>query len=147
MSVPRRALLIVDHGSRNENANRAISDFASRIAEARPDWRVAHAHMELAQPDVPSTIDALVGDGVCGLVALLGVLRQKPVDELEDGVHEIHVHLHFLGRGYHVRETIPELMDAARARHEELRITISDPIGEHPRLVEIVLESLTLVEG
>ena len=125
MSVPRRALLIVDHGSRNENANRAISDFASRIAEARPDWRVAHAHMELAQPDVPSTIDALVGDGVC----------------------EIHVHLHFLGRGYHVRETIPELMDAARARHEELRITISDPIGEHPRLVEIVLESLTLVEG
>ena len=125
MSVPRRALLIVDHGSRNEIANRAISDFASRIAEARPDWRVAHAHMELAQPDVPSTIDALV----------------------EDGVYEIHVHLHFLGRGYHVRETIPDLMDAARARHEELRITISDPIGEHPRLVEIVLESLALVEG
>lgn len=125
MSVRRRALLIVDHGSRNENANRAISDLAGRIAEARPDWRVAHAHMELAQPDVPSTIDALVGDGV----------------------GEIHVHLHFLGRGHHVRNTIPELMDAARARHQNLRITISDPIGEHPRLVDIVLESLTPIEG
>ena len=125
MSAAHRALLIIDHGSRNEHANQAISEFAGRIAEARSDWRVAHAHMELAQPDVPTTIDALVSDGVS----------------------EIHVHLHFLGRGYHVRETIPELMEAAQARHPGLSITISDPIGEHPRLVDLVLESLTLVEG
>lgn len=125
MSQLRRALLIVDHGSRSASANATRADFARRVADARPDWRVAHAHMELAQPDVPSAIDALVADGV----------------------FEIRVHLHFLGRGYHVRESIPELIDAARGRHPGLRITVSDPIGEDPRLVDIVVESLDALEG
>ena len=120
MSTQRRALLIVDHGSRNADANAAMADFAERVAAARPDWRVAHAHMEIARPDVTETIDVLVAEGVT----------------------EIRVHLHFLGRGYHVRETIPELIDAARARHPALRITVSDPIGEHARLVDLVVESL-----
>ena len=125
MSHSQRALLIVDHGSRNANANEAIAGFAARVASERDDWRVVHAHMELAQPDVPTTIDVLVSEGVT----------------------EIHVHLHFLGRGYHVRETIPELMKAAQARHPHLRITVSDPIGEHPGLVDLVLESLLPIEG
>ena len=119
MTAQRKALLIVDHGSRNAEANAATAAFAARVASERTDRRVTHAHMELSQPDVATTIDLLVADGV----------------------DEIHVHLHFLGRGYHVRETIPELMDAARDRHPTLQITISDPIGEHPGLVDLVLES------
>lgn len=120
-----RALLIVDHGSRNTDANAAIAGFAESVAAVRPDWRVAHAHMEIAQPDVLTTIDALVADGIS----------------------EIHVHLHFLGRGYHVRETIPELMEAARERHPTLHITVSDPIGEHPRLIDLVVETLDGRDG
>ncbi|MEM9174554.1 MAG: CbiX/SirB N-terminal domain-containing protein [Myxococcota bacterium] len=123
--MSNRALLIVDHGSRNANANEAIAGFAERVAAARPDWRIAHAHMELAQPDVPSTIEQLVGEGVS----------------------EIHIYLHFLGRGFHVRETIPELVDAAHERHPGLRVTVSDPIGEHPKLVELVLETLPDLDG
>ena len=120
MTTPKQALLIVDHGSRNAEANAAIADLARRVAEHRPDWRVAHAHMEIAQPDVLTVIDALVAEGVT----------------------TVHLHLHFLGRGYHVRETIPELVAAASERHERLSIHVGDPIGEDPRLVEIVVERM-----
>ncbi len=115
-----RALLIVDHGTRRSEANASLADFARQVAAARPDWRVAHAHMELAQPDVPTAIEALV----------------------EAGATEIHLHLHFLGRGYHVRETIPALVDAARSRHDHVLFHVSDPIGEDPRLIDIVVERI-----
>ena len=97
-SAQRRALLIVDHGTRSAEANLRLAAFAEQVASARPEWRVTHAHMELAQPDMPTAIDALVAEGAV----------------------EIHIHLHFLSAGYHVRETIPELVEAARARHTQM---------------------------
>ena len=115
-----RALLIVDHGTRSETANRRLADFAARVAASRPEWAVAHAHMELAEPDFATAIDALVADGAT----------------------EIHVHLHFLGRGFHVRETIPGLVETARAKHDGVSIHTGVPIGEDPRLVDIVVDRL-----
>ncbi len=115
-----RAILILDHGSKNADSNSRLARFAERIAAARPGWRVTHAHMELAEPDLPTAIEALVTAG-----ATL-----------------VDVHLHFLGSGYHVQETIPELIDAARARHPEVRIRVSAPVGDDPRLAEIVIERL-----
>ncbi len=119
-----KALLIVDHGTRSHDANARLAAFAERVAAERPDWRVAHAHMELAEPDFATAIDALVSDGAT----------------------EIHVHLHFLGRGYHVRETIPELVATARARHTRIEIHVGDPIGDDPRLIDIVVERLDDVD-
>jgi sirohydrochlorin cobaltochelatase len=114
------ALLIVDHGTRNPEANASLAAFARRVAAARPEWRVAHAHMELGEPDVPTAIAALVAAGAT----------------------EIHLHLHFLGRGVHVRETIPQLVEDARGRHEHVRFHVADPLGEDPRLLDIVLDRL-----
>ena len=120
-----RALLIIDHGTRSADANGALAEFAARVAEARPDWRVAHAHMELGTPDVPSAIGALV----------------------RGGATEIHVHLHFLGRGMHVRETIPELLEAARNEHPTVDFRVGDALGEDPRLVDLVVTRLDAVDG
>lgn len=117
-----RGLLIVDHGSRSAEANDRLAAFARRIAEARPDWLVEHAHMELAQPDFATGIERLVARGA----------------------RTIFVHLHFLGTGFHVRESLPRLAEDMRARHPEIEIELSRPLGDDPRLVEIVLEQMTL---
>ena len=119
-AAQRRALLILDHGSKSAEANARLSRFADKVGAARPEWRVAYAHMELAQPDMPTVIDALVAEGAV----------------------EIHIHLHFLGAGYHVRETIPELVADARARHTHIDLRVFDPIGDDPRLVDIVIERI-----
>lgn len=123
MSESRRALLIVDHGTRLSEANARLGDFARAVAERRRDWLVAHAHMELGEPDVGTAIDRLV----------------------EAGAREIHVHLHFLSSGTHVRETIPELIAAARARHETIEITLGDPLGHDERLVDLVVDVIDSV--
>lgn len=119
-----RGLLIVDHGSRNEEANARVEALARRIAEARPDWLVEHAHMELALPDFEAGIDALVARGARAIL----------------------VHLHFLGTGFHVRESIPRLADRVRERHPGIEIELSTPVGEDLRLVEIVLDQMSAAE-
>lgn len=120
MSGTRRALLIVDHGTRNAETNARLGELARAVAMRRSEWLVAHAHMELGQPDVVSAIDGLV----------------------EAGAGAIHVHLHFLSSGMHVRETIPELIEKARARHGAVEITVGDPLGHDERIVDLVVDRM-----
>ena len=116
----QRGLLIVDHGTRSATANAMLAEFASKVSSARPSWIVEHAHMELAEPDFGSGIDRLVSLGA----------------------NEILVHLHFLGVGFHVRESIPKLVATARERHATITIELTTPIGADARLVEIVLDRM-----
>ena len=110
-------LLIVDHGTRNAEANAPLAELAKKVAIARPDWIVEHAHMELAEPDFDTAIDRLVSRGASKIL----------------------VHLHFLGAGFHVRESIPRLVATARKRHATVSIETTEPFGDDDRVVEIVL--------
>ena len=49
---PNRALLILDHGSRQESANEEFRQLAERLRTLRPDLIVEYAHMEVADPDL-----------------------------------------------------------------------------------------------
>jgi sirohydrochlorin ferrochelatase len=113
----RRAILIVDHGTRDETARRKLARLATEVSRARPDWLVEHAHMELAEPDFDAGIDALV----------------------ERGATHIFVHLHFLGAGYHVRQSIPELVEKAKSRHATIPIETSEPLGHDEGIVDLVI--------
>jgi sirohydrochlorin ferrochelatase len=120
-----QALLIVDHGSRIEAANAPLAELARTLSEARPDWFVEHAHMELAQPDFEGAIERLIARGA----------------------KEILIHLHFLGEGFHVRETLPALIATARKRLPEIPIRTTLPLGRDPRIVEIVLDRMDIQSG
>ncbi len=119
-SSSRRAILIVDHGSRNEAAQHALTRLADLVAKARPGWIVEHAHMELAEPGFDAGIDALVARGA------------KQID----------VHLHFLSAGYHVQVTIPELVAKARKRHPTIPIETGEPLGHDPRIVDLIVDQM-----
>jgi len=116
----RRAVLIVDHGSRQTSANDLVVRVADRIRAHRPDLHVEHAHMEIAPPTF--------FDGVAACV--------------EAGATEIVVHPYFLGDGRHTRETIPELIAEAERRHAGLAIRLTAHLGLHEKLVEVVLERI-----
>ena len=117
------AILVVDHGSRNDEANRQTQVIAERIAERRPDWIVRHAHMEIAAPDIADGLAA------CALA----------------GATDVIVHPHFLGPGRHIRETIPALVEAAAQRHPTLAVRIGDPLGVHDGLIDLVIERIEKV--
>ncbi len=114
---PHVAILLVDHGSRDPDTRKHLPAVAARIAAARPDWMVRHAHMEFGTPDVAEGIERCVADGAT----------------------EIHVHPFFLNEGMHVRETIPELVAAERARHPDVEIDVTEHLGLHDGIVDAVL--------
>jgi sirohydrochlorin ferrochelatase len=114
----KRALLLVDHGSQRGEANAVLVQVAE-IIRRQSDFPVVHyAHMEIAEPTIAQGFDACVAEGA----------------------REVIVHPYFLAPGSHYAEDIPRLVAEAAARHPGVRWTISEPLGIHSKLCEVVLE-------
>lgn len=115
-----RAIILVDHGSRRAEAAGHLEAVAERVAERRRDWRVMHAHMDVGEPSLPNVIAHCV----------------------RAGVREIVVHPFFLNTGMHVQETIPGIIEAARAAHPGVSIAQSAHLGLHDGLVDVVIDRI-----
>lgn len=120
----KRAILLVDHGSRREEANALLGVLAERVRERVPERIVRAAHMEIAPPDIAAGIEACVAEGA----------------------DEITVVPCFLWPGAHIREDVPRLAREAAARHPGVRLRVAEPFGLHPKLVDVVLERAAEVE-
>jgi sirohydrochlorin cobaltochelatase len=110
-------LLIVGHGSREPGANAEFERVVAAYRERRPELRVAHGYVELAQPALR---DAL--GGLCAEVEDVLVL---PL---------------FLFAAGHVKNDIPLALDQARRDHPRARLTASPALGVHPTLVQLAFE-------
>ncbi len=119
-STPPPALLLIDHGTRDAETNARLAELARRVGERRPDWRVAHAHMEFGEPDLAHAVAALVAAGTT----------------------EIRIQPYFLSAGYHVTTSIPALVEEAKAMHPEVTFLLTAPVGEDERLIDIVADQI-----
>lgn len=119
------ALVLVAHGSRNAEANAAHQRLTANIS-AQLGRSVHPGFLELASPTVSEALDLAAAK--LDLSAPLPTLRVLPF---------------FLYPGRHVREHLPELMQAARARHPKVSIELLDPLGEDPALVALAAARLT----
>lgn len=119
-----RAIILVDHGSRREAANRMLEDVAA-LLRLRTTDRVYVAHMELARPTIADAFDAAVADGADFLF----------------------VFPYFLSPGRHSQEHIPQMCADAAARHPGLRWHCSGPIGLDEVMVELILNRVARCEA
>ena len=113
----RIGLLVVDHGSRRAGSNAQLADMAARVARLRPDCLVGHAHMEIAQPDIPTACADLAAQGASDITILL----------------------YFLSDGRHVSEDIPALAATAASRLG-LPVRVGASLGPHDLLARLLLE-------
>lgn len=113
-------IVLVDHGSRSAEANLQLDRLAERIAARCPEAIVKAGHMEIAQPDFGTALDACVSAGA----------------------REIRVHPFFVAPGRHVREDVPRLVAEAAARHPGVSIRVTEPLGLHDAVIEAVLARL-----
>jgi len=120
----KRAVLLVDHGSRRAEANEQLEALARKLARRMPKRLVRVAHMELAAPDIDAGVDACVGAGA----------------------EEIVVIPYFLGPGSHTRSDIPRLVGEAAARHRNLSVRIGEPLGVDERIVDLLLDRVAAAE-
>ena len=115
-------VIIVDHGSRRAASNERLEALCAKYqaTHAREQWVVRPAHMELAAPSIEDAFESCVQEG-CDFVVC---------------------HPFFLGPGRHVEEDIPELLEAANAKHPEVKLLLTDPLGSHPAILDLVHESI-----
>lgn len=113
-------IIIVDHGSRRAESNEMLLAATSRFREVAPYQIVEPAHMELAQPDIKSAVDACV----------------------KRGARHIVVFPYFLSPGRHWKHDIPELVKAAAERHADISWAVTAPFGLHDGMMNIMLERI-----
>jgi sirohydrochlorin cobaltochelatase len=115
-----RAILLVDHGSRRDEANAQLDTLADLVRARMPDVFTTTAHLELISPSVAEGIAACVNAGAL----------------------EIALHPFFLAPGRHSSVDLPRLAREGAARHPGVSIRVGPPLGLHPQVVDAVLERI-----
>ncbi|HTM44668.1 MAG TPA: CbiX/SirB N-terminal domain-containing protein [Polyangiaceae bacterium] len=121
----KRAIVLVDHGSKFEQANAALVQMGALVqANLGSDWIVQIAHMELVQPSLSAACAACV----------------------DAGVTEVIVHPYFLSPGRHASVDIARMVEEVAAAHPHVQFRVTEPLGVHPLLAQLVLERCGLGE-
>src|SRR4051794_15393347 len=115
----KRAILLVDHGSKLAEANALLEAVAGRLRRTIDD-PVYVCHMELAEPSLGRAFETAA----------------------DDGAEEIVVHPYFLGPGRHSTTDIPRLVAEAGRSRPGVRWRITPPLGVHDHIVAVVRERI-----
>ena len=120
MQNNKSALILIDHGSRVSEANDVLVNIATRIMNNNScnfDL-VTYSHMELAEPTIEQAFRHCVDNGASDIV----------------------VHPYFLAPGRHSKTDIPEMVKRAAKNYPGIRYRITEPLGIHDKIIEVVLE-------
>ncbi|HUD35035.1 MAG TPA: CbiX/SirB N-terminal domain-containing protein [Variovorax sp.] len=115
-TAARRGVLLFAHGSRDARWREPVEAVAARIRSQDPQVLVACSYLEMVAPDLPTAAAQLAADGVA-------TLRIVPL---------------FLGIGKHAREDLPLLIDALRAAHPSVEVSVASAVGEDPRVIDLL---------
>ena len=103
-----RGVVLFAHGARDARWAEPFAAVVERIRRARPDVPVALAFLEHLQPDLAGALRALAGQGVTSV-------RVVPL---------------FFGRGGHLREDFPQILEAARTLVPGVTVEVTQAAGE-----------------
>ena len=114
-----KVMLLIAHGSRKQEANDEIRSLAGRIETLSGEQfsAVRAAFLEMAEPDIRQGIEACAALGASEIVAVP----------------------YFLAAGRHVIADVPGEIESARAEFPGIEIRISQYLGQHADLPELVL--------
>ena len=109
----KESIVLFAHGSREPGWAQPFERIAAKL---RHEFRVELAYLERMRPSLEEALTALIGEGAKRV-------RIVPV---------------FLGEGGHVREDLPKLAAAARARHPGVEIILEQTIGERKEVTDAI---------
>ncbi|PUE44244.1 cobalamin biosynthesis protein CbiX [Limnohabitans sp. 2KL-51] len=116
--TPHSGVILFAHGSRDPLWRLPIDAVAERVRAQQPNLPVAVAFLELTAPDLPSTVEVLMKQGV-------NHLRIVPM---------------FLGVGRHAREDLPDLVQGLTEAYPQMSFELLPAIGEHPAMTALMAE-------
>lgn len=112
----KKAIVVLGHGSRREEANREIRAIVEMLGERNQDLVVRAAYAEFAQPTLEDAVAQLAAEGMDEVVIV-------PL---------------FLTVGNHLQQKLPLKIAALANQHQDLIITTKKHIGADPLVVQII---------
>ena len=113
-----RAILLIDHGSRRDEANEMLQCMAALVQRmAGASVVVRHAHMELAEPSIEGGVRACIAAGATEIIAFP----------------------YMLSPGRHSTSDIPRLVAEAAMAHPDIRVHVTSAFGIESELGEVIL--------
>lgn len=100
------AILLVGHGSRNQDGNQETLAFAAQWRERHPDWRIEVCFIEHA--------DVLLDEGL---------------DQAAHGAEKVRVIPFILNAAGHVKMELPAALERARERHPAVEFDVTRHLG------------------
>lgn len=116
--TPASGVILFAHGSRDPLWRLPLDAVAERMRAQQAHLPVAVAFLELTEPDLPSTVEALMKQGVAHV-------RIVPM---------------FLGVGRHAREDLPELVHNLTQAYPQMSFELLPAIGEHPAMTALMAD-------
>ncbi|HTA77647.1 MAG TPA: CbiX/SirB N-terminal domain-containing protein [bacterium] len=115
----KKHVLVISHGSREISANADFKKLVQKYRRKHPNWIIAHAFLELAEPSIPDALENLA----------------KKSDE-------IFILPLFLFAAKHVKKHIPEIIKTFHQQHPQVKIKLGKPLGPEPQLLNILDQRL-----
>ncbi len=116
----KTAVLLMAHGSRIPEANDAVREIAAMVKKMMDIEIVEVSFREQHLPNVQQGIDACAARGAERIILMP----------------------YFLYMGAHVREDLPQEMEAAKQRYPAIQFIMGTHLGAHLKLAEIVVERI-----
>ena len=109
--------VVFAHGSSIESANDAVRAVAAEMARRGGLQTVVAAFLEGGKPDLPGALEALAKD-----------------------VSRVVVVPYFLTLGLHLQRDLPRLIEKVKKAHPGLAIEVTQPLDQHPAMVDALLD-------
>jgi sirohydrochlorin ferrochelatase len=114
----KTALLLIAHGSRQEEANADLHHVVAELRRRGPYAVVEASFLELTEPSIEQGGHRCVAQGADQVVLLP----------------------YFLSAGVHVRRDLTAARQRLAAQFPSVAFRLAEPLGRHPLLLEVVLE-------
>ncbi|HLJ91627.1 MAG TPA: CbiX/SirB N-terminal domain-containing protein [Gemmataceae bacterium] len=121
----KTALLLIAHGSREENANADLYEMVEHLRKQKRYAIVEASFLELAQPDIAE------GGKRC----------------VERGAERVILLPYFLSAGVHVTRDLTQACRTMAAQHPGIAFRLAEPLGRHPLLLQIITERARAAEN
>ncbi|MBR6756359.1 MAG: CbiX/SirB N-terminal domain-containing protein [Peptococcaceae bacterium] len=116
----KEAVLLLAHGSRRSEANEEWKNIWQLFTNRHPNLLVTGSFIEFAEPDLEGGVRLLI----------------------EQGAEKIYVVPLFLTVGNHLRQNIPERLQALREQYQGINLELTEHLGVDPLLIQIIEQRL-----
>jgi sirohydrochlorin cobaltochelatase len=111
-----RGIVLFAHGARDPEWARPFEAIRAAIQRERPEFPIRLAYLEMMSPTLEQAVDELV----------------------QAGAPAITIFPLFMAQGGHLRHDVPVLLQALRAKHARVPISLESAIGDVPEILEAI---------